>query len=102
LPRFRRKADASTRSRIPAGGHDQYPVICGGAFAGLEKILMNRTHRSGIGLLAEVREQNARPHAMTCSTTPNLKDLIKYGLIPEFVGRAAGGRDLGRARRRGV
>ena len=36
--------------------------ICGGAFAGLEKIIMNRTHKSGIGFMAEVREQNARPH----------------------------------------
>ncbi len=35
--------------------------ICGGAFAGLEKIILNRTQKSGIGFVAEVREQNARP-----------------------------------------
>ena len=61
--------------------------ICGGAFAGLEKIIMNRTHKSGIGFLAEVREQNARPHGNDVFHDTEPEDLIKYGLIPEFVGR---------------
>ena len=61
--------------------------ICGGAFAGLEKIIMNRTHKSGIGFMAEVREQNARPHGNDVFHDTEPEDLIKYGLIPEFVGR---------------
>jgi ATP-dependent Clp protease ATP-binding subunit ClpX len=61
--------------------------ICGGAFAGLEKIIMNRTHKSGIGFVAEVRELNARPHGNDVFHDTEPEDLIKYGLIPEFVGR---------------
>src|SRR3979409_324099 len=61
--------------------------ICGGAFAGLEKIIMNRTHKSGIGFVAEVREQNARAHGNDVFHDTEPEDLIKYGLIPEFVGR---------------
>jgi len=61
--------------------------ICGGAFAGLEKIIMNRTHKSGIGFIAEVREQNSRPHGNDVFHDTEPEDLIKYGLIPEFVGR---------------
>ena len=61
--------------------------ICGGAFAGLEKIIMNRTHKSGIGFVAEVREANARPHGNDVFHDTEPEDLIKYGLIPEFVGR---------------
>jgi ATP-dependent Clp protease ATP-binding subunit ClpX len=61
--------------------------ICGGAFAGLEKIIMNRTHKSGIGFVAEVREHNARPHGNDVFHDTEPEDLIKYGLIPEFVGR---------------
>jgi ATP-dependent Clp protease ATP-binding subunit ClpX len=61
--------------------------ICGGAFAGLEKIIMNRTHKSGIGFMAEVREHNARPHGNDVFHDTEPEDLIKYGLIPEFVGR---------------
>ena len=61
--------------------------ICGGAFAGLEKIIMNRTHKSGIGFMAEVREQNARPHGIVVLHVTEPEDLIMYGLIPDFVGR---------------
>src|SRR5512133_402184 len=61
--------------------------ICGGAFAGLEKIIMNRTHKGGIGFGAEVREQNARQHGSDLFHDVEPEDLIKFGLIPEFVGR---------------
>src|ERR1700731_2992449 len=61
--------------------------ICGGAFAGLEKIILNRTQKSGIGFVAEVREHNARPHGNDVFHDTEPEDLIKYGLIPEFVGR---------------
>jgi ATP-dependent Clp protease ATP-binding subunit ClpX len=46
-----------------------------------------RTHKSGIGFVAEVREQNARPHGNDVFHDTEPEDLIKYGLIPEFVGR---------------
>src|ERR1700747_2540957 len=61
--------------------------ICGGAFAGLEKIILNRTQKSGIGFTSEVRGINARPHVSDLSHDLESEDLIKYGLIPEFVGR---------------
>jgi ATP-dependent Clp protease ATP-binding subunit ClpX len=61
--------------------------ICGGAFAGLEKIILNRTQKSGIGFMAEVRAVNARPHGNDLFHDVEPEDLIKYGLIPEFVGR---------------
>ena len=60
--------------------------ICGGAFAGLEKIIENRTEASGIGFGAMVKSKKQR------SLTESFKeiepeDLIKFGLIPELVGR---------------
>src|ERR1700716_2348427 len=61
--------------------------ICGGAFAGLEKIIVNRTQKSGIGFTSEVRDINHRPHGSDLFHDVEPEDLIKYGLIPEFVGR---------------
>jgi ATP-dependent Clp protease ATP-binding subunit ClpX len=61
--------------------------ICGGAFAGLEKIIMNRTQKTGIGFMADVRAQSERPHGSDLFHDVEPEDLIKYGLIPEFVGR---------------
>ncbi len=61
--------------------------ICGGAFAGLEKIIMNRTQKTGIGFLADVRAQDDRPHGSDVFHDVEPEDLIKFGLIPEFVGR---------------
>ncbi|MCY4255268.1 MAG: ATP-dependent Clp protease ATP-binding subunit ClpX [Gammaproteobacteria bacterium] len=61
--------------------------ICGGAFAGLDSIIRNRTERSGIGFTAEVRgeDENQRLGELLSHVEP--EDLIRYGLIPEFVGR---------------
>jgi len=61
--------------------------VCGGAFDGLERIVRNRTEKTGIGFGAEVRSpKNAKAtYDMLKSVEP--EDLIKYGLIPEFVGR---------------
>jgi ATP-dependent Clp protease ATP-binding subunit ClpX len=61
--------------------------ICGGAFAGLEKIIMNRTHKSGIGFMAEVRGKELKDHGADLFHDAEPEDLIKFGLIPEFVGR---------------
>src|SRR2546423_2613442 len=61
--------------------------ICGGAFAGLEKIILNRTQKSGVGFTSEGRDINHRPHGSDLFHDVEPEDLIKYGLIPEFVGR---------------
>jgi ATP-dependent Clp protease ATP-binding subunit ClpX len=58
--------------------------ICGGAFAGLDKIIRDR---SGIGFAAEVRSQDTAKKVGETLADVEPEDLIKYGLIPEFVGR---------------
>jgi ATP-dependent Clp protease ATP-binding subunit ClpX len=61
--------------------------ICGGAFSGLDKITLNRTQKSGIGFVAEVRSKDERPHGVEVFRDVEPEDLVKFGLIPEFVGR---------------
>jgi ATP-dependent Clp protease ATP-binding subunit ClpX len=61
--------------------------ICGGAFGGLEKVIQNRTDRSGMGFGAHVRSVNNRRELNDLLQGVEPEDLIKYGLIPEFVGR---------------
>ncbi len=88
-----------TRASVPPQGGRKHPqqeliqidttnilFICGGAFDGLEKIIENRMDQTSIGFQAEVREKHE------CSTGELFKkvmpqDFVKYGLIPEFVGR---------------
>jgi ATP-dependent Clp protease ATP-binding subunit ClpX len=60
--------------------------ICGGAFDGLEKVIQNRTEKSGIGFSASVQSKTEkRASEMFRAVEP--EDLIKFGLIPELVGR---------------
>jgi len=61
--------------------------ICGGAFAGLERVIQQRTDKTGIGFSADVRSQkeNAQINKVLSALEPD--DLIRFGLIPEFVGR---------------
>ncbi len=61
--------------------------ICGGAFAGLEKIISARTEKGGIGFAAEVRSKDDKRSLSEVIHSVEPEDLIKYGLIPEFVGR---------------
>jgi len=61
--------------------------ICGGAFAGIEKIIRNRSEKSGIGFSAEVRSKSENRPVSEFLRVVEPEDLIKYGLIPEFVGR---------------
>src|SRR6202158_1499228 len=61
--------------------------VCGGAFGGLEKVIQNRTDRSGMGFGAHVRSMNNRRELNDLLHGVEPEDLIKYGLIPEFVGR---------------
>jgi len=61
--------------------------ICGGAFAGLEKIVRNRTDKTGIGFSALVRSKDDKKNVSELLHQVEPEDLIRYGLIPEFVGR---------------
>ena len=61
--------------------------ICGGAFSGLEKVIQNRTDKVGIGFGADVRSGKDREANNQLLRDVEPEDLIKYGLIPEFVGR---------------
>ena len=61
--------------------------IVGGAFSGLDKIIQDRTDKSGIGFGANVRDITTKVSLAEMLNTVGPEDLIKYGLIPEFVGR---------------
>jgi len=61
--------------------------ICGGAFAGLDKVIQNRTEKAGIGFNAEVKSQKDQKHVSKLLSRVEPDDLIRFGLIPEFVGR---------------
>jgi len=61
--------------------------ICGGAFDGIDKIIRARSEKSGIGFGADVTNQNDRKELSKILKDTEPEDLIKYGLIPEFVGR---------------
>jgi ATP-dependent Clp protease ATP-binding subunit ClpX len=61
--------------------------IVGGAFSGLDKIIQNRTDKSGIGFSAKVRDINKKISVAETLSTVGPEDLVRYGLIPEFVGR---------------
>ena len=61
--------------------------ICGGAFAGLDKVIRDRSQKSGIGFSAEVRSQDSEDNLGETLSGVEPEDLVKYGLIPEFVGR---------------
>ena len=61
--------------------------ICGGAFAGLEKVILNRSEKSGIGFNATVRSKEEEKNTGEIFKEVEPEDLIKFGLIPELIGR---------------
>ncbi len=61
--------------------------VCGGAFSGLEKVIQDRSEKSGIGFGAEIKQKSEGKRMGDVLRTVEPEDLIKYGLIPEFVGR---------------
>lgn len=88
-----------TKASIPPQGGRKHPnteflqvdttnilFICGGAFDGLEKIIRNRSVKTGIGFGATVANKDERKTGETLRDVEP-EDLIKFGLIPEFVGR---------------
>lgn len=88
----------STVASVPPQGGRKHPqqellridttnilFILGGAFVGLDKIIAKRKENSGMGFGAEVTDKNAVSDAYFSEVQP--QDLIKFGLIPEFVGR---------------
>ena len=61
--------------------------ICGGAFAGLDKVIRDRSEKSGIGFNAEVKSKDESKNFGETLHDLEPEDLVRYGLIPEFVGR---------------
>ena len=61
--------------------------ICGGAFSGLEKVIQDRSEKSGIGFGADIQSKSSAAKVGELLRSLEPEDLIKYGLIPEFVGR---------------
>ena len=61
--------------------------LCGGAFAGIEKIIQERTEKSGIGFGADIKERSPDQRSNELLRKLEPEDLVKFGLIPEFVGR---------------
>jgi ATP-dependent Clp protease ATP-binding subunit ClpX len=88
-----------TQASVPPQGGRKHPhqefiqidttnilFICGGAFAGLDKIIESRTGNQGIGFNAEIRRTDDKELGEVLGKVLP-EDLLKYGLIPEFVGR---------------
>jgi ATP-dependent Clp protease ATP-binding subunit ClpX len=61
--------------------------ICGGAFAGLEKVIQDRSSKGGIGFSAEVKSKDGETSVGKMIQDVEPEDLVRFGLIPEFVGR---------------
>ncbi|TXK96207.1 ATP-dependent Clp protease ATP-binding subunit ClpX, partial [Methylococcaceae bacterium HT1] len=61
--------------------------IVGGAFAGLDKVIRQRTEKGGIGFSAEVKAKDDVKNISEIFAEVEAEDLTRYGLIPEFVGR---------------
>ena len=61
--------------------------ICGGAFAGLEKVIRQRTEKGGIGFGASVHSKDENADITGLFEIVEPEDLIKFGLIPELIGR---------------
>lgn len=89
-----------TTASIPPQGGRKHPnqefvqvdttnmlFICGGAFSGLEKVIQNRSTKGGIGFGAEVKSKDDSKDISSLLQEVEPEDLIKFGLIPELIGR---------------
>ncbi|MEZ5539549.1 MAG: ATP-dependent Clp protease ATP-binding subunit ClpX [Pseudomonadales bacterium] len=61
--------------------------ICGGAFAGLDKVIRDRFEKGGIGFSADIKSKDSSKNVGESLKELEPEDLVRYGLIPEFVGR---------------
>ena len=61
--------------------------ICGGAFAGLDRVIRDRTEKSGIGFNAQIVSKDDKKSVGDVLLAVEPEDLVRYGLIPEFIGR---------------
>ncbi len=88
-----------TQASVPPQGGRKHPhqefiqidtsnilFICGGAFAGIERLVESRLGRTGVGFAAEIRQNNDRDIGELLNEV-RPEDLVKFGLIPEFIGR---------------
>jgi ATP-dependent Clp protease ATP-binding subunit ClpX len=88
-----------TQASVPPQGGRKHPhqefiqidtsnilFICGGAFAGIERLIESRLGRTGVGFAAEIRQGNDRDISELLQEV-RPEDLVKFGLIPEFIGR---------------
>ncbi len=89
-----------TKASVPPQGGRKHPnteflqvdttnilFICGGAFDGLEKVIRNRSEKAGIGFSANLSKRDDKKGIGKVLRDVEPEDLIKFGLIPEFVGR---------------
>ena len=89
-----------TKASVPPQGGRKHPnteflqvdttnilFICGGAFDGLEKVIRSRSEKSGIGFGANLAKRDDKKGVGVVLRDVEPEDLIKFGLIPEFVGR---------------
>ena len=89
-----------TKASVPPQGGRKHPnteflqvdttnilFICGGAFDGLEKVIRNRSEKAGIGFSADLTKRDDKKGVGKVLREVEPEDLIKFGLIPEFVGR---------------
>jgi ATP-dependent Clp protease ATP-binding subunit ClpX len=89
-----------TKASVPPQGGRKHPnteflqvdttnilFICGGAFDGMEKVILNRSEKAGIGFGASLAKRGDKKSVGTVLRNVEPEDLIKFGLIPEFVGR---------------
>ncbi|MDO8370123.1 MAG: ATP-dependent Clp protease ATP-binding subunit ClpX [Candidatus Nitrotoga sp.] len=89
-----------TKASVPPQGGRKHPnteflqvdttnilFICGGAFDGMEKVILNRSEKAGIGFSASLAKRGDEKSVGAVLRNVEPEDLIKFGLIPEFVGR---------------
>ena len=94
------KLSEGTVASVPPQGGRKHPqqeflqvdarnvlFICGGAFSGLEKVIQERSEKSGIGFGADIKSKTEQDSMSLFLKNLEPEDLVKYGLIPEFVGR---------------
>ena len=61
--------------------------ICGGSFNGIEKLIEQRTDTSAIGFGSTIKNKHELHHRNDMMSKLNVEDLIKFGIIPELIGR---------------